>query len=570
MNIKALHIEAFRGFREPFSLKLGSRGLLLIEGENRDWADAASSNAAGKSLLAREALLWCLFGKMARYKNREVSDQPCHPVRGAHVSVEVDDLVITRSRTKKGAAQFSVTRNGAPVRDLSRDSNVRAEDVARLLGFDYRAFTAAVILGGGVSLAEAGFAKQMEALESVLRLDELSGAAEVASKVGLERGRQRDQAGVTVRFAEQRVQEARSAAERIAAEPDLQAEIVSVREEVAAAKLSLLTKATTEQTAARAAEVYDRAKAAYMAAAGRLEAKLQEERRLVAATKQAVCPTCGRRLKTAQDVAELERQIEALRVEIAAIRAEVQTTSEAAVGAEAEVRRTADAMRAEARTLATIPPLEQHLALLLSQHASQAQRRTEAQGRLAAAEQALTEAATGLLTLETLTARAGRLLKTFGRDGLQAWMFDTAVPILNNAALRYGQILTNGQILVSFKPVRTSRAEDLIRVDGTSAPTFDGCSRGEQERINLIIALALREMSKARLGEPVNLAVFDETFDGLDEAGVARVAALLLEEIKAGGTVIVVTHSPALKRLFPGAATLRVVRSGGEAVVLDG
>ncbi|UUZ75419.1 ATP-binding protein [Polaromonas sp. P1(28)-13] len=46
------------------SLELDNRGLLLIQGENRD-DTSAKSNGAGKSSIV-DALCWCLYGETAR------------------------------------------------------------------------------------------------------------------------------------------------------------------------------------------------------------------------------------------------------------------------------------------------------------------------------------------------------------------------------------------------------------------------------------------------------------------------------------------------------------------------
>jgi len=69
----------------------------------------------------------------------------------------------------------------------------------------------------------------------------------------------------------------------------------------------------------------------------------------------------------------------------------------------------------------------------------------------------------------------------------------------------------------------------------------------------------------------VNLTVCDEVFDHVDPEGLELVARILWDSVEEGGSgsTFVVTHNPAMKRLFPGARMLRVVREGGEATVLN-
>ena len=63
MRIETVKIENFLGISEA-ELSLDNRGLLLIQGENRD-DPSAKSNGAGKSTIP-DAISWCLFGKTAR------------------------------------------------------------------------------------------------------------------------------------------------------------------------------------------------------------------------------------------------------------------------------------------------------------------------------------------------------------------------------------------------------------------------------------------------------------------------------------------------------------------------
>ena len=44
MHFHRLYVAAFNRFRAPFTVPLDTPGLILVEGENRDWQDAANSN----------------------------------------------------------------------------------------------------------------------------------------------------------------------------------------------------------------------------------------------------------------------------------------------------------------------------------------------------------------------------------------------------------------------------------------------------------------------------------------------------------------------------------------------
>ena len=104
-------------------------------------------------------------------------------------------------------------------------------------------------------------------------------------------------------------------------------------------------------------------------------------------------------------------------------------------------------------------------------------------------------------------------------------------------------------------------------ISGASAPTYAGLSRGEKERVDLIIALSLRDLARWRLPEPVQFAVYDEVFDHMDATGLRVVASLLQADAARGATVVVVTHNPVFKSYFPGAKVVRVTKRDGEADV---
>jgi len=153
-------------------------------------------------------------------------------------------------------------------------------------------------------------------------------------------------------------------------------------------------------------------------------------------------------------------------------------------------------------------------------------------------------------------------------DGLKAEILGSAAPVLNAAALKYSELLTDGTIRVEFNALRGKKTEDLIRLSGnTSAPRYEGLSSGEKRRVDLIVALSLRTLARWRLSTPVNIGLMDEVFDTLDEAGLNRVSSVVQMDTDELSSLFVVTHNPTLKSMFPGAKTWRIVRENGQARV---
>lgn len=135
------------------TLDLKDRGLVLIQGDNRD-DTSADSNGAGKSSLA-DALCWCLFGTTAR---GESGDAVVNLTAGKDCSVAVaveddgDRYVIERYRKGKVFKNALRLLKIDPVTflatDLSKGTDKLTQiEVEKVLGCSYDVFRASVYAG---------------------------------------------------------------------------------------------------------------------------------------------------------------------------------------------------------------------------------------------------------------------------------------------------------------------------------------------------------------------------------------------------------------------------------------
>jgi len=572
MKLLTLDVKAFNRFRAPFTVPLDHQGLVLVEGENLDGGDSTNSNGAGKSLAIVETLLWCAFGKMARYRGKAVADEAAHPQNGAHVSVTFESrgfqYTMTRSRTAKGNPTFMVGGPQSPV-PFSKDPHQRVADASALLGFDYDAFRYSVVVQGGDSLARAGFTTQMAVLESILRLRELGDASDLARQRGNQLEKELAGAQVEMRLRQQACTQAEQLLQQIKeiGSTDHDGELARLGVELQQAEWAAGVLPGLRDTVRGALGTHNRAQsdaAGRRAEWGAAHREVQETERSLAS---AICPTCRRPLKSADEQAGLQARLQELQ-QASLVAQQVFTRAEQTLNLASTKKQAMEGELRERETQAAqAPRIQQQINQLRQQQEEFAQQVAAAEAQVTATQAALTDAGGRLGPLEARTGRLQFWASGYGRDGLQAELFAAAVPVLNHAATRYAQLLTGGRIQVTFNPFRGTRTEDLIRVDGASAPTYDGLSRGEKERVDLILAFSLRNLARWRLPEPVNVSIYDEVFDHVDEAGLRVVARLLAEEAQAGGSVFVVTHNAAMKALFPGARVLRVVRQNNEAVV---
>lgn len=571
MKLHSWTVEAFTRLRTPYTVDV-LPGFTLIEGENRDWAGLAESNASGKSLAIPETLYWGLTGRMLRYGDRPATDGAADPHDGARVIVRANGLVVTRSRTAKGSPKLSITQvDGTPVVS-SRDPDRRTDEVAEVLGVDARALRMAVIVTDAEHFTRADYADQIAAIESLLRLDEFADAQKRVEQESRNRA-------LLVESARAKVEVAQATASATQRDLDV-ANLEMARMEQPS---TLPTQRAAAQEAAEALpglrQVVESHSATLVRVGeglvdltvqhGRLAGTLQEIDRDLART---VCPTCGRPWEKAAQKAQLHEKREAVKAEIQHGLTQKQAAYTERQRAAGDLRTAEQTVEQAVRLSGQIPVLDQALA-------AEADARARAQQRVLAAEtvkdRARDEVEAVSVRLAEVVAqydRAAFWAKGFGRAGLPARVVAQALPVLNQAAARHAQTLTGGQIGLTFHPVKESRTDPVIRLTGTSAPSFMGLSRGERGRVGVILALAFRDLARWRLPEEVNVVIFDEVFDGLDQAGLSRIVFALKEDVARGVAVFIVTHNPALRGLVQaaGARTIRVVREGGKATVEGG
>ena len=151
----------------------------------------------------------------------------------------------------------------------------------------------------------------------------------------------------------------------------------------------------------------------------------------------------------------------------------------------------------------------------------------------------------------------------FSNTGIKSFLLDSIVPFLTEKANYYLDFLTNSEIKILFDTTTVNKSNDK-EVDKLSIKLFkngkeygfEKTSGGEKKRIDICISLALQSLltSKANC---VNISVYDELFDSLDDIGVDCVMNLLQEEIKHKDSIFVISHNDNLKDRFKNVLTVR-------------
>lgn len=157
--------------------------------------------------------------------------------------------------------------------------------------------------------------------------------------------------------------------------------------------------------------------------------------------------------------------------------------------------------------------------------------------------------------------------KGFGPSGVRSYLLDEVVPYLNERANHYAEIMLGGDVSIEFSTIthlQKGGIVDKFQVEVKNrhgANVYLGNSEGEKQRVDVCVALALHDLARSRSRCKVNIMVFDEVFERLDEAGSERVVQLLSSQRDKWESCFVISHNDALEQYF--SSRIEVVKKNG-------
>ena len=128
--------------------------------------------------------------------------------------------------------------------------------------------------------------------------------------------------------------------------------------------------------------------------------------------------------------------------------------------------------------------------------------------------------------------------KAFSSGGIQSMLIDEAIPFMNKRVNEYLDLLSNGRYRVSFDTMKQTKSGEFR--DKISVNVFDNVTlsdsrtkfSGGQERIvDIATILTLNDLQAFMQNLNVNIILFDEIFDALDEENVENVISMLKKVI---------------------------------------
>jgi DNA repair exonuclease SbcCD ATPase subunit len=178
-----------------------------------------------------------------------------------------------------------------------------------------------------------------------------------------------------------------------------------------------------------------------------------------------------------------------------------------------------------------------------------------------------------IATLEAEVKLCSFWVEGFSPAGLRSFMLDYVTPILNDRAKYYADLLTHGEMSVSFSTktaLKSGQEKDKFTItcqQAHGATSYRGASAGERARADLVIAMALGDLAQFRTAKQLPWRFLDEPFESIDRSGTEAIVRLLNDQKARYNTVFVVTHKPDFKELFSQQVT--VVKENGVSSLLE-
>jgi len=140
----------------------------------------------------------------------------------------------------------------------------------------------------------------------------------------------------------------------------------------------------------------------------------------------------------------------------------------------------------------------------------------------------------------------------FGSSGIRNLLIEGVLPELNQIAARYSEILTDGELRVSFKAQKSTvsgekRNKLSVSIsDIYGSESYAASSGGERRRIDLVVNLSLHSLVARRYN--IGFVIMDEVFIKLDEAGRRAVLELLRELTEEIPSIFIISNQDSVRQ----------------------
>lgn len=578
-------------------LDLMDQGIVLILGRNED-NPSITRNGSGKSSLW-DALVWVLYGKTLRGLG---GDEVLHDRLKKPCSVKLtlrddkgDIWQILRTREEEKGKLILESLQGSVTPKTVTDTQTKIES---LVGLDYESFVASVVFGQeSLRFATATDKEKKQILERLLNLTVYDKACKMArnSISGLK---------MTVGLSNASFANAQTRLDNLRVDLEKYDEKAKERQKLIKENVSDLIKKlkqskrdlkgnsreikTVEESLEKGREIERRVDDLNQRSSlivddlqelGERDRDLSAEYVRLKDEANKECPTCGQSV-SGKSLQKALKSIMSKREEIAKkviLRNKQYRKLRRKVKRLAKVLRKNGTLHLQSRLNELKTSSSKHLEMInyyrtqiKIQKGSREQSEETRKHILKQIKTTRLEMTESEKDVRLLTKRMDRLRyweQGFGPKGLRSYLLDNVLPFLNDRADFYSSVLTDGAFRIRFSTTEKLKRGGIAERFSVSvrnrhgSKSYKGNSAGEKQRADLCIALCLKDLARSRSRGQVDLMVFDEVFEKLDDAGCERVIELLNQEKESFGSCFVITHNENLKPFF--SRRIEVIKRNG-------
>lgn len=162
-----------------------------------------------------------------------------------------------------------------------------------------------------------------------------------------------------------------------------------------------------------------------------------------------------------------------------------------------------------------------------------------------------------LATIDHEIAQYQALAQAFGKDGIQGLLIEHLLPEIEAEANALLAQLTNNQAHIMIESIRDLKgggAKETLDIkisDALGIRPYEMFSGGEAFRIDFALRLAISKLLARRKGTALKTLIIDEGFGSQDEEGLGLIMDALYAIQESFAKIIIVSHLPSMKDLFP-------------------
>lgn len=617
---KKVTINNFMAIEEAV-LELDSRGLVLIEGENKSNESYVSNGSSKTTLLS--SITYALYGKTEKgIKADDVVNNKYKKNTSVVLEFMIAEDLYRIERYRKDKVNKNKVTLFCNDKEITGSTNdVTDQQIQDLFKIDYNTYLNAIMYGQGdvPMFSQATDKGKKEILESVTGVAVYQKAQEVAKEKVKEVASQQQEIERDIQTKEMEKQNIRNIFDSKLA--DYQNTMDAVNTKVEQLKyeqeqynnLNQTIDSRVQELEAQKQEVpsseftYSQD---YHSAKGKLDQvvtieqdqsqkyyQCSSEIKMLEQNKNNLsinknCPVCGSELDTSHKEKELqsiEEQLSSLSVTIGTISSQMDKIKQAKDKLEGIIKEEDDKAYQNSNNILTIKGNNDKIDLEIQRTKEQL---TQKEHQLSLMQNTIDSMSSvpkpsldnesieeiedlikslqkDILELEDKKTYYSQAVEAFSNKGIRSVILDFVTPFLNEKANKYLTILSGSDIEVKFQTqVENAKGElkdkfDVTVMNKNGGQSYKANSAGEQKRIDLAISFAIQDLIMDKNDLATNIALYDECFDGLDIIGCENVITLLKDRLKTVPTIFVITHNTHLAPLFEN--SIKVVKENGIA-----